>query len=126
MNSPLAIFLTFFLWGHTLVAFCFFFYSFFSKSRSATTVGYIWVFASGLIGAQVLSSFFRSVDTPRAVVFVLSIVPQFALFRGLFTLSNAVAFNRPGLTWEDAVSGDLYQVWIFFAVETVVFLFLGM
>jgi ABC-type multidrug transport system ATPase subunit len=125
LNSPAAIFITFFLWGHTLVCFSFLFYSFFSRSRSATTVGYIWVFATGILAAQIITQYFRNTNTPGIIVFFLSVVPQFAMYRGLFIFSNGVAFTRPGLSFQDALDKGLGQVWGFFVVEALICLILG-
>jgi hypothetical protein len=64
INSPGAIFLLFFIWGHTVVAFAFLFSVFLNKTRTATIVGYIWVFATGLLANQVITQYLQSPDTP--------------------------------------------------------------
>ena len=51
-NDPGVIFVLFFLWGNVLVALAFLLSVFFEKSRTSSVVGYIIVFASGILAAQ--------------------------------------------------------------------------
>ena len=125
INDGGAIFLLFFFYGHCQVSFSFLMSVFFNKSRTATVVGYILVFITGLLAGQVITEYFRSSDTPEALVFILTIIPQFALYRGLIVLSNAVSFDGPGLSMDKVWEKRMGEVWLFLIVEWFLFLVLA-
>jgi ABC-type multidrug transport system ATPase subunit len=121
-------FVFFLLWVLCLVAFTFLLATIFRSARTAVVVAFLYVFASGLIGYLLLQSFVAAGHW-WAVFF--NIVPGFALYRGLFEISQyafrAAYSETQGMTW--AKLGDsgngLPAVMGFFAAEAVIFLLLA-
>lgn len=99
------VLLFFFIWGHTLIAVSYLFAIFFSKSRTATIVMYLWTFLTGIMSGQLVINFFQSPDTPPAINGALMIVPTFVMFRGLIDLSKFTTDGGTGMTWNDLSSG---------------------
>jgi len=112
------------LFGNVSVAASFFFASFLSNSRTATVVGYIYVFISGIISSEVITSYFQSETTPEASIAGISVVPTFALYRGILILKNNVVYNGPGIKMSEISDPEvrLSDVYIFLFVEWLVFL----
>lgn len=76
--------------------------TFFNRSKTATITGYVYVFVTGILAATLMRAYFDSSDvTPPALLFVVCLVPPFAFFRGLSSLSRSVSYNLPGLKWGD-------------------------
>jgi ABC-type multidrug transport system ATPase subunit len=121
-------FVFFLLWVLCLVAFTFLLAAIFKSARTAVVVAFLYVFASGLIGYLLLQRFVASGHW-WAVFF--NIVPGFALYRGLFEISQyafrAAYSGTEGMTWaklSDPGNG-LPAVMGFFAAEAVIFLVLA-
>jgi ABC-type multidrug transport system ATPase subunit len=121
-------FVFFLLWVACLVAFTFLLATIFRSARTAVVVAFLYVFASGLIGYLLLQSF---VAAGRWWAVFFNIVPGFALYRGLFEISQyafrAAYSGDQGMTWaklSDPGNG-LPAVMGFFAVEAVLFLLLA-
>lgn len=59
---------------------------------------------------------------------MITMVPTFALFRGLLVLRDSVAFNAPGLTTADlsAADVDMVDVYLFLIVQWAVFMLLAL
>jgi len=121
-------FVFFLLWVLCLVAFTFLLATLFKSARTAVVVAFLYVFASGLIGYLLLQNFVAS-GYWWAVLF--NIVPGFALYRGLFEISQyafrAAYSGTEGMTWaklSDPGNG-LPAVMGFFAAEAVIFLLLA-
>jgi len=83
VNSFLSYFLLLFFWGHAMVATAFFLSVFFTKTRTATVVGYTYVLAIGMFGPNVIQVYFDNPDTPAATIFGISVFPPFAFYRGM-------------------------------------------
>ena len=64
-----------------LVAFSLFLSVFFTKTRSSTVVGYIYVFAVGIIAQQLVATYFNDPNTPESTLFFVQCIPQFAFYR---------------------------------------------
>ncbi|KAL4523256.1 hypothetical protein Ndes2437B_g00384 [Nannochloris sp. 'desiccata'] len=121
-------FVFFLLWVLCLVAFTFLLATIFKSARTAVVVAFLYVFASGLIGYLLLQSF---VASGRWWAVFFNIVPGFALYRGLFEISQyafrAAYSGSQGMTWaklSDPGNG-LPAVMGFFAAEAVIFLVLA-
>jgi len=128
VNNFFCVFFLFFLWGHTMLATAFFLSVFFTSTRTATVVGYIYVFAMGLLSSQLIQQYFDSSDTPPEVIFVISIIPPFAFYRGLLALSKAVSFGGPGMTISEMSQYPYYldQTFGFLAVTWAVLMILAL
>ncbi len=121
-------FVFFLLWVLCLVAFTFLLATIFRSARTAVVSAFLYVFASGLIGYLLLQSF---VASGRWWAVFFNIVPGFALYRGLFEISQyafrAAYSGGMGMTWSklgDSGNG-LPAVMGFFAAEAVIFLLLA-
>ncbi|GAM24437.1 hypothetical protein SAMD00019534_076120 [Acytostelium subglobosum LB1] len=128
INNGLPIFLLIFFWGHLLVSFAFFVSVFFTKTDTATVVGYIWVFGTGILASNVIDNILKNDSTPAGSVFVISIFPPFVLYRGLLVLARAVAYDGPGVkiaTLNDP-GIEMGNIYAFMVVETIIFLVLAL
>lgn len=121
-------FVFYFLWVACLVAFTFLLSAIFRSARTAVATAFIYVFASGLIGYLLLQNF---VAAGRWWAVFFNIIPGFALYRGLFEISQyafrAAYQGSEGMTWSklsDPGNG-LPAVMGFLAAEAVIFLLLA-
>lgn len=121
-------FVFYLLWVACLVGFTFFMSAIFRSARTAVAVAFIYVFASGLIGYLLLQNF---VAAGRWWAIFFNIIPGFALYRGLFEISQyafrAAYQGSEGMTWSklsDPGNG-LPAVMGFLAAEAVIFLVLA-
>jgi ABC-type multidrug transport system ATPase subunit len=119
VNSGGIIVIFFLLWGHTLMAEAFFFSVFFTKTRTATIFGYIFVFATGILDITLINGYITA-DTPDLTMFFISWCPQFAFYRGISDLTTGATSG--GLTWamfsDTAVHLD--DVLLYFFVEWII------
>ena len=116
------------LWVLCLLSFTFLLASIFRSARTAVVCAFMYVFATGLIGYLLLQSFVASGQW-WAIFF--NIVPGFALYRGLFEISQyafrAAYQGTEGMTWSK-LSDDgngLPAVMAFFVGEAIIFLVLA-
>uniref|UniRef100_A0A161ZY86 ABC transporter domain-containing protein n=1 Tax=Daucus carota subsp. sativus TaxID=79200 RepID=A0A161ZY86_DAUCS len=77
----------------------------FSNLKTATVIGYIMVFGTGLLGGFLFQSFVEDKSFPRGWIIVMEIYPGFSLYRGLYEFSQ-YAFNGSylgidGMQWKD-------------------------
>lgn len=68
----------YFLYANVQIAFCFLLSCFFSKARTATVVGFMWVFGAAILANQLLEPFF--IDE-RWFTIVLELIPTFGAQR---------------------------------------------
>uniref|UniRef100_A0A6B2L2M0 ABC transporter domain-containing protein n=1 Tax=Arcella intermedia TaxID=1963864 RepID=A0A6B2L2M0_9EUKA len=108
-----------------MIAFAFLLSVFFTKTRTASIIGYIIMILSGIISDNILSSIISDPNTPISVLRGISVIPQFCLFRGLRALRNGVAWGGPGMTWSNLTDYGMHEVFIFLVVEWAVFLLLA-
>ena len=118
-------FVFYLLWTGCLVATTFLMSTCFASSRTSTVTGFLYVFATGLIGYLLLS---KLVSAGYWWVIFIELIPGFALYRGLYEIANyafrAAYGTGTGITWSnlnDSGNG-LIGVMIIFAVESVLFL----
>jgi hypothetical protein len=117
----------FLLWGHTLLAFSMFLSVFFTKTRTVTVVGYIYVFATGIISVQLVNTFLTDPSTPSYLVFLVSCIPQFTMYRGLIELSQAVKFGGQGIKFSNFQDANVNMgtVYAFLIVEWIILMLLS-
>jgi len=65
LNSPVLIFLFFFIWGNTMIALAFLLSVFFVKTRSAIIIGYIILILSGIISDSIINPIITESSTTR-------------------------------------------------------------
>lgn len=75
----------YFVWGNCLVATGFLMSTFFKNVRTAVVVGYLYTIGTGLLGYLLFQSL---IERGYSWVWVLEIIPAFALYRGLYELSQ--------------------------------------
>ena len=118
-------FVFYLLWTGCLVATTFLMSACYASSRTSTVSGFLYVFATGLIGYLLLS---KLVSAGYWWVIFIELIPGFALYRGLYEIANyafrAAYGTGTGITWSnlDDPGNGLVAVMIIFAVESVLFL----
>ena len=60
----------------------------FSNVKTATVVGYLYIFGIGLLTSLLFIDFVEDTSFPRLWILVMDIVPGFSLYRGLYELAN--------------------------------------
>nr|AIU41627.1 ABC transporter family protein [Hevea brasiliensis] len=105
--------------------------AFFSNVKTATVVGYIGVFGTGLLGGFLFANFVEDSSFPRGWIIVLELYPGFSLYRGLYEFSQYTftgnAMGTHGMRWgnlSDSKNG-MRQVLIIMFVEWLVLLFVA-
>lgn len=86
-------------------------------------VGYALVLLISLISNQLVDGLLGQIDTvPSSIRFALSIVPPFALYRGLLYLAAEVAFQGPGFSMSNLGTDvvNMNSCYAFLAVEWVI------
>lgn len=126
-NEFLTWFILLAVWGHTLIAFSFLLSVFFTRTRTATVIGYSLILASGLLAQNLIRNYFVDEWTPEAAIFAVGIFPPFAFFRGLMALSAGVSFNGNGMKFSEIAFKEyrLNEVYYFLVVEWAVCLILA-
>ncbi|KAG6529388.1 hypothetical protein ZIOFF_011586 [Zingiber officinale] len=102
--------------------------SFFSAVKTATVVGYIYVFGSGLLGEFLFRFFIEDTSFPRAWIIVMELIPGFSLYRALYEFSQYAFIGNlmgtSGMKWGDLSDSEngLLEVLIIMFVEWLVLL----
>ncbi|CAO2163481.1 unnamed protein product [Urochloa humidicola] len=102
--------------------------SFFSSVKTASVIGYIYVFGSSLLGEALLKIFIEDANFPRLCLATMELIPGFSLYRGIYELSEYAAAGRnmgkPGMRWadlNDPVNG-MKDVLILMSIEWIILL----
>ncbi|KAK4735302.1 hypothetical protein R3W88_009563 [Solanum pinnatisectum] len=105
--------------------------AFFSNVQAATVIGYIMVFANGLLSSFLFQFFLQDETFSRGWIIVMELYPGFSLFRGFYEFSQ-YAFKgnylgTDGMRWKDLSDGKngMKEVLIIMLVQWLAFLFLG-
>ncbi|XP_078158753.1 ABC transporter A family member 8-like [Carex rostrata] len=93
----------YFIFINLQIAFAFLVASFFSTVKTATVIGYIYVFASGLLGEYFMRVFIEDPSFPGGWVIVMQLVPGFSLYRCFYEFGQHTASTDAGtgMTWSD-------------------------
>ncbi|XP_049366044.1 ABC transporter A family member 7-like isoform X3 [Solanum verrucosum] len=98
---------------------------------SLVVIGYIMVFANGLLSSFLFQFFLQDETFSRGWIIVMELYPGFSLFRGFYEFSQ-YAFKgnylgTDGMRWKDLSDGKngMKEVLIIMLVQWLVFLFLG-
>lgn len=100
----------------------------FSSVSTATVVGYILVFGTGLLGGFLFQFFIQDSSFPRGWIIVMELYPGFSLYRGLYELAqysfSGNYMGTSGMRWKDLSDSNngLKEVLIIMSVEWVVVL----
>ena len=97
-NAFGSYFLLLFCWGHVQTAMALLFSTLLGRARTATVVGYLFIFGAGTIAQQLIRLYFEDEGgTPAGTLFLIYLCPPFVLYHGLVMLRSGVAFNQPGI-----------------------------
>jgi len=119
-NVFISYFALFFIWGHVLVALGWVFSVFFTSGTTATVVGYLYVFVTGILAQTLIQNFFENSDTSHGALIGIQVLPTFAFYRGLWALRDGVALGQPGYTLANLKETDwvpLQEVYIVLLIE---------
>ncbi|XP_015070141.1 ABC transporter A family member 7-like [Solanum pennellii] len=124
-------FVFYFIYINLQVALAFLVAAFFSNVKTATVIGYMMVFANGLLAAFLFQFFLQDNSFPRGWIIVMELYPGFSLFRGLYEFSYYAFVGNymgtDGMRWKDLGDGKngMKEVLIIMIVQWLVFLVLA-
>ena len=96
IHSAVVIFLYLFVWGHSLIAFSLLMTTLFAKTRTATAVGFISIFAFVFFGFMIFQTLQAQGDAISAVAYYAwQWMPPFAFMRIMVFLVDASTKNYP-------------------------------
>ncbi|CAN4086057.1 unnamed protein product [Withania somnifera] len=105
--------------------------AFFCNVKAATVIGYVMVFANGLLSAFLFQFFLQDESFPRGWIIVMELYPGFSLFRGFYEFSQ-YAFEgnymgMDGMRWKDLSdeTNGMKDVLIIMLVQWFMLLFLA-
>ncbi|KAL7098745.1 hypothetical protein ACP275_09G037100 [Erythranthe tilingii] len=121
-------FVFYFLYINLQICLAFLVADWFSYVKTATVVGYMMVFGTGLLGGFLFQLFLEDSSFPKAGIIAMELFPGFSLYRGLYEFSQ-YAFNgnymgTNGMQWKDLndSSNGMREVLIIIGVEWLVVL----
>ncbi|KAL8465014.1 hypothetical protein ACS0TY_034480 [Phlomoides rotata] len=118
----------YFLYINLQVSLAFLVADLFSNVKTATVVGYMIVFGSGLLGGFLFQFFLEDTSFPKAGIIALELYPGFALYRGLYEFSQysftGSYMGTDGMRWKDLSDNKngMGDAFIIIAVEWLVVL----
>ncbi|PHT47857.1 ABC transporter A family member 7 [Capsicum baccatum] len=131
LNDYSIQFVFYFLYINLQVSLAFLVAAFFSNVKTATVIGYMMVFANGLLAAALFQFFLQDDSFPRGWIIVMELYPGFSLFRGLYEFAE-YAFHgnlmgTDGMRWKDLSDGKngMKEILIIMIVQWLVFLVLA-
>ncbi|OQU80393.1 hypothetical protein SORBI_3007G120200 [Sorghum bicolor] len=102
--------------------------TFFSSVKTASVIGYMYVFGSSLLGEALLKIFIEDATFPRHWLVIMELVPGFSMYRGIYELSEYAAAGRnmgkPGMRWvdlNDPING-MKDVLVLMSIEWIILL----
>ncbi|KAL9155879.1 hypothetical protein ABFS82_09G035500 [Erythranthe guttata] len=128
LNDYSIQFVFYFLYINLQICLAFLVADWFSSVKTATVVGYMMVFGTGLLGGFLFQLFLQDSSFPKAWIIAMELFPGFSLYRGLYEFSQ-YAFNgnymgSDGMRWNDLNNSNngMREVLIIIAVEWLVVL----
>ncbi|KAF3322079.1 ABC transporter A family member 7 [Carex littledalei] len=118
----------YFIYINLQIAFSFLVASFFSSVKTATVIGYIYVFGTGLLGAFLMRFFVEDSSFPKGWIILMELVPGFSLYRGLYEFGqyaySGSVMSTKGMRWGDLSSSEngMRNVIIIMVLEWLVML----
>ncbi|KAK8940164.1 ABC transporter A family member 7 [Platanthera guangdongensis] len=103
----------------------------FSEVKTATVVGYTYVFMSGLLGSSLFEHFLEDASYPRTLIEAMELFPGFSLYRGLYELAqypyHAESIGGTRMSWLESISDNqgMRTVLIIMVVEWVAFMLIA-
>ncbi|XP_078149465.1 ABC transporter A family member 7-like [Carex rostrata] len=118
----------YFIYINLQIAFSFLVTSFFSSVKTASVIGYIYVFGTGLLSAFLLRFFVEDPSFPKGWIILMELVPGFSLYRGLYEFGqyaySGSVMSTKGMKWGDLSSSEngMRNVIIIMVLEWLVML----
>lgn len=131
LNDYSIQFVFYFIYINLQISLAFLVAASFSNVKTATVVGYICVFATGLLGGFLFQFFVQDTSFPRGWIIVMELYPGFSLYRGLYEFAQysftGNFMGTHGMRWGDlSDSGNgMKEVLIIMVVEWLVVLFVA-
>ncbi|XP_011071621.1 ABC transporter A family member 7-like isoform X1 [Sesamum indicum] len=128
LNDYSIQFVFYFLYINLQISLAFLVADLFSSVKTATVVGYIMVFGTGLLGGFLFQFFLQDSSFPKAGIIAMELYPGFSLYRGLYEFSqysfNGNYMGTDGMRWKDLNDSDngMREAFIIIAVEWLVVL----
>ncbi|GJZ90411.1 ABC transporter A family member 7-like protein [Tanacetum coccineum] len=123
LNDYTIQFVFYFFYVNLQIALAFLVAALFSNVKTAAVVGYITVFATGLLGGFFLQFFLQDKSFSRVWIVVMELYPGFSLYAGLYEFSQ-YAFTgnymgTDGMRWGDLSdsNNEMHHVLIIMVVE---------
>ncbi|XP_042506376.1 ABC transporter A family member 7-like isoform X2 [Macadamia integrifolia] len=102
MNDYSIQFVFYFIYINLQVSFAFLAATVFSNVKTATAIGHICVFGSGLLGAFLFQTFLEDNSFPGHWIIVMELFPAFSLYRVIYEFGQYVQPGIPvGMRWKD-------------------------
>ncbi|OVA13317.1 ABC transporter-like [Macleaya cordata] len=126
LNSYSIQFVFYFTYLNLQISLAFLAATVFSNVKTATVLGYIGVFGSGLLGAFLFQSFIEDTSFSRNWIIVMEIFPGFSLYRMLYELGQysftGNYMGTEGMRWKDFSdrTNGMREVLIIIVVEWVI------
>jgi ABC-type multidrug transport system ATPase subunit len=126
LNDYSIQFVFYFIYLNLQVAMAFLVSTMFSNVKTATVVGYISVFGSGLLGGFMFEYFLQDTDFSGTWIIVMEIFPGFSLYRGLYEFGQAslegYSMDTHGMRWGDVSGNGMRDVFIIMFIEWLIVL----
>ncbi|KAJ4824172.1 hypothetical protein Tsubulata_011903 [Turnera subulata] len=131
MNDYLIQFVFYFFYINLQISLAFLCAIFFSNIKTATVVGYIFVFGTGLLGGFLFQSFVEDTKFPEGGIIAMELYPGFALYRGLYEFGQysfmGSTMGTDGMRWKNLSDGrnGMTGVLVIIAIEWLLVLFVA-
>ncbi|XP_072976884.1 ABC transporter A family member 7-like isoform X2 [Typha angustifolia] len=102
-----------------------------SEVQAAAAFGYIYVLASGLLGAFLFQNYIEDPIFPRRRLMIMEILPGFSLYRGLYELSQFALDGHykgtSGINWQELINQNsgIKETMIIMTLEWLILLFIS-
>lgn len=110
LNDYSIQFVFYFIYVNLQISLAFLVADLFSNVKTATVVGYLLVFGSGLLGGFLFQFFLQDKSFPKAGIIAMELYPGFALYRGLYEFSQYSFLGNymgtDGMRWKDLNDKD--------------------
>ncbi|XP_057806409.1 ABC transporter A family member 7-like isoform X1 [Salvia miltiorrhiza] len=128
LNDYSIQFVFYFLYINLQVSLAFLVADLFSNMKTATVVGYMMVFGTGLLGGFLFQFFLEDSSFPKAGIIAMELYPGFALYRGLYEFAqysfSGNYLGTDGMRWKDLSDSKngMRDVMIIIALEWLIVL----
>ncbi|KAM7254695.1 hypothetical protein ACFE04_019936 [Oxalis oulophora] len=129
MNDYMIQLAFYFIYVNLQIASAFLVATMLSNVKTATVVGHLTVFLSGLLGAFLFEKFLENPTISRIWIIIMECYPGFSLYRGVYGLAMS-AFEGldngfSGMQWEDLSENGMKQILMIMFIEWFVVMFVA-